>query len=154
MENFEHPQSLVPELRLLRMSEDVELPTYAHPGDAGLDLRSAISCTLAPFERKLIPTGIKIAVPAGYAGLVMPRSGNALKRGLSIPNTPGLIDSGYRGEIQVIVINLDPTAPLVIEPGDKIAQLVITPTPQVKLVAVDELDDTSRGEQGFGSTGL
>jgi len=140
-------------LKIKRLREDVPAPDFAHPGDAGLDLRAADGCTIAPFERILIPTGISLAIPEGHAGLILPRSGNALKQGLSLANTPGLIDSGYRGEIKVLAINLDPRIPITIEPGDRIAQLVIIATAQLALIEADELDTTIRGAGGFGSTG-
>lgn len=136
-----------------RLDPSVELPTYAYEGDAGLDLRANESVTLAPFERKLISTGLAIALPDGYAGFVQPRSGMALKRGLSIVNTPGLIDAHYRGELKVILINLDAHEPVVIERGERIAQLVIQQVPLVHLTEVDELDETDRGTGGFGSSG-
>lgn len=137
-----------------RLDPAVELPTYAYEGDAGLDLRANESATLAPFERKLISTGIAIALPDGYAGFVQPRSGMALKRGLSIVNTPGLIDAHYRGELKVILINLDAHETVSIERGERIAQLVIQQVPQVRLTEVDELDETDRGAGGFGSSGV
>jgi len=142
------------ELQVRRCREGAQLPRFAHPGDAGLDLYAAQSCTLQPFERQLIPTGVQIALPTGFAGFVTPRSGNALKLGLSFPNTPGLIDSGYRGELQVLAINLDPDTPLDIEVGDRIAQLVILPVPACVVHEVDELDETQRGMAGFGSSGI
>ena len=129
------------------------IPSYARPGDAGLDLCSTISCTLAPFERRLIPTGIALEIPEGYAGFVLPRSGLAIKHGLSIVNAPGLIDSGYRGEIKVPLINLDAQHAIEIEAGDRIAQLVILATPYVRLQCVDSLTGSERGTQGFGSSG-
>ena len=123
-------------------------------GDAGLDLRSNADLVIEPFERKLIPTGLAIAIPEGYAGFVQPRSGLALKQGLSFPNTPGLIDSHYRGELKVVAINLDPQNPILINKGDRIAQLVIQEVPVVNLVEVKELDETDRGSGGFGSSGV
>jgi len=141
-------------LQVKRCRAGAKLPRFAHPGDAGLDLCAADDVILQSFERALIPTGVQIAIPEGYAGFVMPRSGNALKLGLSFPNTPGLIDSGYRGEVQVLAINLDPETPLSLEAGDRIAQLVILPVPTVAVREVDELDMTQRGEAGFGSSGL
>lgn len=141
-------------LTIKRLDEDVELPRYAYPGDAGLDLRSNADLVLEPFERKLIPTGLAIAIPEGYAGFVQPRSGLALKQGLSFPNTPGLIDSHYRGELKVVAINLDPQNPILINKGDRIAQLVIQEVPVVNLVEVKELDETDRGSGGFGSSGV
>lgn len=142
------------ELQVQLLDAELPAPAYAHPGDAGLDLYARTSITLAPFERALIPTGIALAIPTGFAGFIQPRSGLAIKRGLSFVNTPGLIDAGYRGEISVIAINLDPTVPLVIERGEKIAQLVIQPVATATVAAVDSLDATSRGSGGFGSTGL
>lgn len=141
-------------LTIKRLDKDVELPQYAYPGDAGLDLRSNADLFLKPFERKLIPTGLAIAIPEGYAGFVQPRSGLALKQGLSFPNTPGLIDSHYRGELKVVAINLDPQNPILINKGDRIAQLVIQEVPVVNLVEVKELDETDRGSGGFGSSGV
>ena len=141
-------------LTIKRLDEDVELPRYAYPGDAGLDLRSNADLVIEPFERKLIPTGLAIAIPEGYAGFVQPRSGLALKQGLSFPNTPGLIDSHYRGELKVVAINLDPQNPILINKGDRIAQLVIQDVPVVNLVEVKELDETDRGSGGFGSSGV
>ena len=137
-----------------RLVPDVEIPSYAYEGDAGLDLRSAENVTLNPFERKLISTGLAIALPEGYAGFVQPRSGLAIKQGLSIVNTPGLIDSHYRGELKVIAINLDAHTPIQIKKGDRIAQLVVQAVPVVTLSEVDELDKTDRGTGGFGSSGV
>lgn len=136
-----------------RISPDIQIPSYAYEGDAGLDLRSNESVVLLPFERRLIATGLAIALPDGYAGFVQPRSGMAIKQGFTILNTPGLIDSRYRGELKIIAINLDPNEPIVIEKGDRIAQLVIQAVPNVTLIEVDELDKTERGEGGFGSSG-
>ncbi|MDN0054389.1 dUTP diphosphatase [Collinsella ihumii] len=136
-----------------RLDPEVELPTYAYEGDAGLDLRANESVEIPPHERVLISTGIAIALPDGYAGFVQPRSGMALKRGLSIANTPGLIDAHYRGEIKVIAVNLDPRETIRIERGERIAQLVIQQVPVVHLVEVDELNETDRGAGGFGSSG-
>lgn len=142
------------DLKITRLDKAVELPRYAYEGDAGLDLRSNESCTLKPFERRVIGTGLAIAIPSGYAGYVQPRSGNALKRGLSMPNTPGLIDSKYRGELCVLCINLNPDKEIVIERGERIAQLVILQVPAVKLAEVESLEATERGEKGFGSSGV
>lgn len=141
-------------LSIQRLDNDVELPRYAYPGDAGLDLRSNADLVIEPFERRLIPTGLAIAIPEGYAGFVQPRSGLALRQGLSFPNTPGLIDSHYRGELKVVAINLDPHNPIRIKRGDRIAQLVIQEVPVVSLVEVKELDETDRGSGGFGSSGV
>jgi dUTP pyrophosphatase len=140
-------------VRIQRLDQSIPLPEYAYPGDAGLDLRAAIDCTLAPHQRALIPTGLRLAIPEGFAGFVQPRSGAAARQGLSLVNTPGLIDSHYRGEIIVIAINHDAVQPIDIQKGDRIAQLVIVPIPQVTLVELDELDGTERGERGFGSSG-
>ncbi|MDM8245150.1 dUTP diphosphatase [Collinsella tanakaei] len=141
------------DVSIKRLDPSVELPQYAYEGDAGLDLRANESVDIAPYERFLIHTGIAIALPDGYAGFVQPRSGMALKRGLSIVNTPGLIDAHYRGELMVIAINLDAHEPIHIERGERIAQLVIQEVPTVRLVEVDELDRTDRGAGGFGSSG-
>ncbi|MDO8879750.1 MAG: dUTP diphosphatase [Coriobacteriia bacterium] len=141
------------ELRVKRLDTDLPLPSYAHAGDAGLDLYAAEDRTLAPFERGLVRTGIAVAIPDGYAGFIQPRSGLAIKRGLSFVNTPGLIDSRFRGEIMLIAINLDPAAPLVISRGERIAQLVIQRVEHARPTEVDVLDETERGEGGFGSTG-
>ena len=141
------------DLRIKRLDPTVELPKYAYTGDAGLDLRANEDVVLEPHERKLISTGLAIAIPEGYAGFVQPRSGMALKRGLSMANTPGLIDSHYRGELKVVAVNLDDKAPISIERGERIAQLVIQRVPVVTLVEVDELDETDRGAGGFGSSG-
>ncbi|MDY2776893.1 MAG: dUTP diphosphatase [Collinsella sp.] len=140
-------------VNIKRLDPSVELPSYAYEGDAGLDLRANGTFDIAPLTRALIPTGLAIAIPDGYAGFVQPRSGMALKRGLSIANTPGLIDAHYRGELKVIVVNLDATEPIHIEKGERIAQLVIQQVPVVRLTEVDELDETDRGEGGFGSSG-
>ena len=140
-------------LPIKRLDPSVELPTYAYEGDAGLDLRSNEDVTLAPFERRLVGTGLAIAIPEGYAGFVQPRSGLALREGLSMANTPGLIDAHYRGELKVCAINLDPEKSIHIDRGERIAQLVIHQVPVVRLEEVDELDATDRGVGGFGSTG-
>lgn len=137
-----------------RLDPTVELPQYAYAGDAGLDLRSSEDVTLAPFERRLISTGLAVAIPDGYAGFVQPRSGLALKQGLSMANTPGLIDAHYRGELKICAINLDPQHEIEVKRGDRIAQLVIQRVPTVQLVEVDELDETDRGAGGFGSSGV
>ena len=137
-----------------RLDPTVELPSYAYEGDAGLDLRANATVDIAPHERALVPTGIAIALPDGYAGFVQPRSGMALQRGLSIANTPGLIDAHYRGELKVIAVNLDAHETIHIERGERIARLVIQQVPVVHLVEVDELDETDRGDGGFGSSGV
>ena len=140
-------------IKIKILDRSIPLPKYSHTGDAGLDLYSSINCELRPFERKKIPTGIKISIPQGYAGFIQPRSGLAAKYGISIVNTPGLIDSGYRGEVCAILINLDPKNSFEIKKGDKICQLVIHKVEEVKLEIVENLDKTIRGEGGFGSTG-
>jgi dUTP pyrophosphatase len=128
------------------------VPERAYSGDAGLDLAACERVELAPGDRALVPTGLAVAIPEGYAGFVQPRSGLAVKHGISIVNTPGLIDSGYRGELQVALLNTDAREPFVVEPGMRIAQLVILPVPDVELVEVDQLPATERGARGFGST--
>lgn len=141
-------------LRVRRLDGRVELPAYAYAGDAGLDLRSAEDVTLEPGERRLVSTGLAVAIPDGYAGFVMPRSGLALREGLSMANTPGLIDAHYRGELKICAINLDPSRPIRIERGERVAQLVIIKVPRVELVEVSSLDETDRGTGGFGSSGV
>ena len=140
-------------IKIKILDRSIPVPKYAHAGDAGLDLYSSINCELRPFERKKIPTGIKISIPQGYAGFIQPRSGLAAKNGISIVNTPGLIDSGYRGEVCAILINLDPKNVFKVKKGDKICQLVIQKVEKIKLEITKDLDETSRGEGGFGSTG-
>lgn len=140
-------------LPVKRTDPGVPLPSYAHEGDAGLDLCAASDVTLGPFERVLVPTGIAVAIPEGHAGFVQPRSGLAARAGLSFVNTPGLIDSHYRGEIKLIAINLDPAEPITLKRGEKVAQLVIQPVVRAEIVEADELDETVRGDGGFGSTG-
>ena len=142
------------ELPVKKLNSEAVIPESAYEGDAGIDLRSLVDVTLQPFERALVPTGLAVAIPEGYAGFVQPRSGLALKQGLSFPNTPGLIDSHYRGELKVVAINLDPQNPILINKGDRIAQLVIQEVPVVNLVEVKELDETDRGSGGFGSSGV
>lgn len=141
------------QIKVKLINKGITLPSYAHNGDAGLDLRSAIDITISPGERCLIPTGIAIAIPEGYAGFVQPRSGLAIKHGIALVNSPGLIDSEYRGEIKVIVLNTDKTNPFKICQNDKIAQLVIQRVEKAELEITDELDETKRGDGGFGSTG-
>ena len=141
-------------LPIKRIDSEVELPSYAYAGDAGLDLRASEDVTLAPLERRLVSTGLAVAIPEGYAGFVQPRSGLALREGLSMANTPGLVDSHYRGELKVCAVNLDPERSIRIKRGDRIAQLVIQRVPAVTLVEVDELDETDRGAGGFGSSGI
>ena len=140
-------------LKIQKLDKTLKTPEYAHIGDAGLDLYSAVDCILRPSERRKVPTGIKIAIPEGYAGFVQPKSGLAIKNGLSLVNTPGLIDSGYRGEVCAILINLDPEEDFVIKRGDKICQLVIQKVEHAEIIIIDSLGNSSRGEGGFGSTG-
>lgn len=142
------------DLPIKRLDPSVELPSYAYEGDAGLDLRSNEDVDLAPHERRLVSTGLAIAIPDGYAGFVQPRSGLALREGLSMANTPGLIDAHYRGELKVCTVNLDNEKTIHIERGERIAQLVIHKVPVVRLHEVSELDETDRGAGGFGSSGV
>jgi dUTP diphosphatase len=128
------------------------LPARAYSGDAGLDLAACERVELRPGERALVPTGLAVAIPDGYAGFVQPRSGLAAKHGITIVNTPGLVDSGYRGELLVNLLNTDPSEPFTIEPGMRIAQLVVIRVPGVELVEVEELPDSERGVRGFGSS--
>jgi dUTP pyrophosphatase len=141
-------------VRIKRLDKTLPIPSYAHDGDAGCDLYSRIDYELKPGERKLIPTGIALSIPEGYAGFVQPRSGLAIKYGISIVNAPGLIDSQYRGEVGVILINCDSKNPFKIRRGDKIAQLVIQPVERADFEEVEVLDATTRGDGGFGSTGV
>lgn len=141
-------------LFIKRTDKGVPIPSYAYPGDAGLDLVSSIDVSIDPFERVLIPTGLHIAIPEGHAGLVLPRSGLASKQGLTLANAPGLIDSRYRGEVMIAAVNLDPQVTVHITRGSRIAQLVIIATPFMEVVEVEELDDTERGGRGFGSSGV
>ncbi len=151
MTSSDRPRTALP---VQRIDPQLPLPAYAHEGDAGLDLRSAEDATIPPFGRVLVGTGIAVAIPAGYAGFVQPRSGLALTYGLSLVNTPGLIDSHYRGEVKVILINLDPATPIEIRRGDKIAQLVVQPVAECDPIESPSLEATGRGEGGFGSTGV
>ena len=146
--------SNVMELPVKKLNEKAVLPKTAYAGDAGIDLSSIEEIILQPFERAAVATGLAVAIPDGYAGFVLPRSGSAIKTGLSLVNAPGLIDSGYRGELKCIVINLDPQTPIHINPGDRIAQLVIMQVENLKLLEVTELDETDRGTGGFGSSGV
>lgn len=139
---------------LKQLTPDLPIPSYAYEGDAGVDLRATEDMVLKPFERAMVPTGIAIAIPVGYAGFVLPRSGLAAKHGISLVNAPGLIDSNYRGEIKAILINLDPKNDFEIRKGDRIAQLVIMAVPEASFVPVDDLSETVRGEGGFGSSGV
>lgn len=142
------------EILATRLDKSLSLPQRAQPGDAGLDLYAAIDATLeAGGGRALVPTGLAISIPDGYAGFVQPRSGLALKHGVTCLNTPGLIDSGYRGELKVILVNTDPAQSYEVKKGERIAQLVIQKVAKTRLKEVDELPSSSRGEGGFGSTG-
>lgn len=140
-------------IRLMRVHDSARIPTYGHPGDAGADLCARTDVTVQPFERVTVPTGIALAIPQGYVGLVHPRSGLSTKRGLTVVNAPGTIDAGYRGEIKVALINLDPHEPVDISTGDRIAQLIIQKVERAGFHIVDSLDVTQRGDAGFGSTG-
>ena len=140
-------------IEVTRLDKDLPLPSYARPGDAGLDLLAAEDAELKPGQRAAVPTGIAVAIPQGFAGFVHPRSGRALKEGLTVANAPGTIDAGYRGEVKVILVNLDPTEPIYVSRGDKIAQLVVQSVETAELVEVDELPISERGAGGFGSTG-
>ena len=140
------------ELAIKRIRENAVVPTRAYSGDAGMDLSSCEHVELAPGERALVPTGLAVAIPEGYAGFVQPRSGLASKHGISIVNTPGLVDSGYRGELLINLVNTDKRDAFVVEPGMRIAQLVILPIPELELVEVDELPESERGVRGFGSS--
>jgi dUTP pyrophosphatase len=141
------------QIGIRRLDPDLPLPSYAHPGDAGADLVAREDVTLKPGERKLVPTGIALALPDGYVALVHPRSGLAHRAGLSIVNAPGTIDAGYRGEVQVCLVNLDPATPIELRRGDRIAQLVIQQFETATFVEVDDLPDSARGAGGYGSTG-
>ena len=140
-------------VHITRLDSSLPLPRYAKSGDAGADLTSAIDFTLAPGQRQLVPTGIAIALPHGFVALVHPRSGLAIKNGVTLVNTPGTIDAGYRGEISCIVINLDPNDEVSFKKGDRIAQLVIQKVERAEFIEVTELPESERGSDGFGSTG-
>lgn len=138
---------------VLRLDPDLPLPAYARPGDAGLDLHAAETVTLKPGARALVATGVAVAIPDGYAGLVVPRSGLALRHGVGLLNSPGLIDAGYRGELKVLLVNHDPAAAVTLARGDRIAQLVIQRVERAALEEVSALPPSERGTGGFGSTG-
>jgi dUTP pyrophosphatase len=140
-------------LRFRRLSAAARPPAQAHEGDAGYDLHAAEAATIGPGERASVGTGIAVAIPEGHAGLVVPRSGLAMRHGISVVNAPGLIDSGYRGEVRVLLLNTDRTEPFSVEPGDRIAQLVLVAVETGGLEEVAELEETARGVGGFGSTG-
>jgi dUTP pyrophosphatase len=141
------------EILISRLDPGMPLPSYAHPGDAGADLATTVDVRLDPGERAMVPTGVGVALPEGYVALVHPRSGLAARSGVSIVNAPGTVDAGYRGEIKVVLINLDPAEPVVLRRGDRIAQLVIQEVAQAQFVEVDRLPDSARGAGGYGSTG-
>jgi dUTP pyrophosphatase len=138
---------------VVRLDPDLPLPSYAHPGDAGADLVTAVDVTLQPGERALVRTGIALAVPEGYVALVHPRSGLAARHGLSIVNAPGTIDAGYRGEVKVLLVNLDPAEPIELRRGDRVAQLVFQRVEQAAFAEVEVLPESVRGVGGYGSTG-
>jgi dUTP pyrophosphatase len=140
------------ELPIRRLRDDAILPERAYTGDAGLDLAACERHELGPGERAIVPTGLAVAIPEGYAGFVQPRSGLASRHGITIVNTPGLVDSGYRGELRVVLLNTDSREPFVVEPGMRIAQLVVLPVPEVELVEVEDLPESERGVRGFGSS--
>jgi dUTP pyrophosphatase len=140
-------------LRMARLDERARLPTRAHDGDAGLDLYALEPAVLAPGERASVPTGIAVEIPPGHAGLVLPRSGLAARHGISVVNAPGLIDSGYRGEVRVLLLNTDRARPFELDGGDRIAQLVLVPVALPTPTEVDALSDSERGAGGFGSSG-
>ena len=140
------------ELPVRRLREDALLPERAYAGDAGLDLAACEPVELGPGERAVVPTGLAVAIPEGYAGFVQPRSGLASRHGIAVVNSPGLIDSGYRGEIRVVLLNTDRERAYIAERGERIAQLVVLPVPEIDLVEVDELPSSERGVRGFGSS--
>jgi dUTP pyrophosphatase len=140
------------EVAVQRLRADAEVPSQAYAGDAGFDLTACERHELGPGERAVVPTGLAVAIPEGHGGFVLPRSGIAARNGITIVNAPGLIDSGYRGEVQVVLLNTDSHRPFVVEPGMRIAQLVVLPVPPVELVQLEELPDSERGVHGFGSS--
>jgi dUTP pyrophosphatase len=150
----QHQRLFVTDLLFRRLDPGARVPEAAHAGDAGLDLRSNVDVDVPPGGRALVPTGLAVAIPGGYAGFVLPRSGLASRIGLTLANAPGLIDSGYRGEIVCAVVNLDRTSAVRVGRGDRIAQLVILAVPRLEPRAVDELPVSERGERGFGSSGV
>lgn len=141
------------EILIRRLDAEVPLPSYAHPGDAGADLTTTVDVHLAPGERAMVPTGIGIALPDGFVALVHPRSGLAARCGISIVNAPGTVDAGYRGEVKVMLINLDPAEPVTLRRGDRIAQLVVQRFERARFVEVGVLPESIRGAGGYGSTG-
>ncbi|MDX2355343.1 dUTP diphosphatase [Dietzia sp. PP-33] len=153
MSNSDHQAGSGGPLRLLRLDPGLPVPSRAHPSDAGIDLYAAADCELAPGQRSLVGTGVAVAIPEGFAGLVHPRSGLAARAGLSIVNAPGTVDAGYRGEIKINLINLDPSESVTIGRGDRIAQLIIQRVELWDVLEVAELGETDRGGRGHGSTG-
>jgi dUTP pyrophosphatase len=141
------------ELRITLLKRDAKPPSRAHDGDAGLDLHAAAAATIEPGDRATVGTGIAVEIPTGFAGLVLPRSGLAARHGIALVNAPGLIDSGYRGEIRVLLLNTDRERAFEVEPGDRIAQLVVTPIADAEPIEVSDLAVSARGEGGFGSSG-
>ena len=141
------------DIAAVRLDRELPLPALAMPGDAGLDLRASEAVTLEPGGRRLVPTGLAVAIPEGHAGFVLPRSGLAMQKGVTVLNAPGLIDSGYRGELKVLLINHG-TGAVAIERGERIAQLVVQAVAHARLVEVERLPDSARGAGGFGSTGV
>ena len=141
-------------LSVRRLDAGLDLPAHQRPGDAGVDLRCAENVRIESGERAIVGSGIAVAIPDGYAGLVTPRSGLAARVGLSLVNTPGVVDAGYRGEIRLVLVNLDPREPVVLRRGERVAQLLVVPVARVEVVEVDELEASVRGEGGFGSTGI
>lgn len=146
------PQEPV-DVLVVRLDPELPLPSYAHPGDAGIDLLSTVEVTVAPGERVLVPTGISIALPDGYAAFVHPRSGLAIREGLTVANAPGTVDAGYRGEVQVALVNLDRERAVSVSRGDRVAQLVVQQVEKVRFHEVDSLPGSARAAGGFGSTG-
>ncbi|MEN3313328.1 MAG: dUTP pyrophosphatase [Actinomycetota bacterium] len=140
------------ELPIQRLRDDAIVPERAYAGDAGLDLSACEHVELRPGERALVGTGLAVAIPEGYAGFVQPRSGLAARHGLTVVNSPGLVDSGYRGELRVVLLNTDEKEPFLVEPGMRIAQLVVLPIPELELIEVEELPSSQRGVRGFGSS--
>jgi dUTP pyrophosphatase len=140
------------ELPIRRLRAEAVLPERAYAGDAGLDLAACERHELAPGQRAVVGTGLSVAIPDGYAGFVQPRSGLAARHGISVVNAPGLVDAGYRGEVRVVLLNTDPAASFVVEPGMRIAQLVVLPVPEVEVVETEELPESERGVRGFGSS--
>ena len=140
------------ELLVRRLHPDAQMPAGAYEGDAGLDLASVEEAVLGPGERRTVATGLAVAIPDGHAGFVQPRSGLASRHGITVVNSPGLIDAGYRGELKVVLLNTDPAEPFHIRPGDRIAQLVVLALPQVTVTEADDLPPSQRAERGFGSS--